>query len=39
MFNEPANILFWATLVTEFVIAFGLITYLVKDEQRKRNAQ
>ena len=39
MFTEPATILFWSTLIVEFLIAFGLITYLVEDEKRNRKAQ
>lgn len=37
MFSEPTSAIFWATLAVEFCVAFGLITYLVKQEKRQDN--
>ncbi len=37
MFTEPTSAIFWATLVVEFLVAFGIITFLVKQEERQNN--
>ena len=39
MFTESMTVLFWSILACEFLIAFGLITYLVGDEKRKKRLQ
>lgn len=33
MFQDPTNTIFWTIMVCEFLVAFGLITYLAQGEK------